>query len=237
MYTEHTDNVFEVETMTKALFAKAMILFFSGVLLLAALIFLPAGTIAYPAGWRLMAILFVPMFIAGLVMMLKSPELLKKRLKAKETQGEQKDVIRMSGLMFTAGFVIAGFDFRFGFSRLPEWVSYAACAAFLLAYALYAEVLRENMWLSRTIEVQEGQKVVSTGLYGIVRHPMYAATLLMFMSMPLVLASGAAFAVFLAYPLIIAKRIRGEEALLERELEGYSAYKQKVRYRLIPFIW
>lgn len=237
MYTEHTDIVFEVETMTKALFAKAMILFFSGVLLLAALIFLPAGTIAYPAGWRLMAILFVPMFIAGLVMMLKSPELLKKRLKAKETQGEQKDVIRMSGLMFTAGFVIAGLDFRFGFSLLPEWVSYAACAAFLFAYALYAEVLRENMWLSRTIEVQEGQKVVSTGLYGIVRHPMYAATLLLFLSMPLVLASGAAFAVFLVYPLIIAKRIRGEEALLTRELEGYREYKKKVRYRLIPFIW
>lgn len=237
MYTEHTDNVFEVETMTKALFAKAMILFFSGVLLLAALIFLPAGTIAYPTGWRLMAILFVPMFIAGLVMMLKSPELLKKRLKAKETQGEQKDVIRMSGLMFTAGFVIAGLDFRFGFSRLPDRVSYAACATFLFAYALYAEVLRENMWLSRTIEVQEGQKVVSTGLYGIVRHPMYAATLLLFMSMPLVLASGAAFAVFLVYPLIIAKRIRGEEALLTRELEGYREYKKKVRYRLIPFIW
>lgn len=184
-----------------------------------------------------MAIIFVPMFAAGLVMMVKSPELLKKRLKAKEEQAEQKDVIRLSGLMFIAGFVVAGLDFRFGFSLLPQGVSYAACAAFLLGYMLYAEVLRENMWLSRTIEVQEGQKVVSTGLYGVVRHPMYASTLLLFMSMPLVLASGAAFAVFLAYPLIIAKRIRGEEELLERELEGYGAYKQKVRYRLIPFIW
>ena len=223
--------------MTKALFIKAMTLFFSGVILLAALIFLPAGTIAYPAGWRLMAILFVPMFLAGLVMMVKSPELLKKRLKTKEKQAEQKDVIRLSGLMFTAGFALAGLDFRFGFTLLPDWVSYAACAVFLTAYALYAEVLRENMWLSRTVEVQEGQKVVSTGLYGIVRHPMYAATLLLFLSMPLVLGSGAAFIVFLAYPAIIAKRIRGEEALLARELEGYRAYMQQVKYRLIPFVW
>lgn len=223
--------------MTKALFIKAITLFVAGVILLGALIFLPAGTLAYSAGWRLMAILFVPTFAAGIVMMIKSPELLKKRLQAKEKQAEQRDVIRLSGLMFIAGFVLAGLDFRFKFTILPDWMSYAACAAFLLAYLMYAEVLRENMWLSRTIEVQEGQQVVSTGLYGIVRHPMYAATLLLFLAMPLVLASGASFVVFLAYPMIIAKRIRGEEELLERELEGYSAYKQKVRYRLIPFIW
>ena len=223
--------------MTRALFIKAIALFSLGVLLLAALIFLPAGTLAYPAGWRLMAILFVPMFFAGLVMMVKSPALLKKRLQAKEKQAEQKDVIRLSGLMFVAGFATAGLDFRFGFSLLPDWVSYAACAAFLLGYVLYAEVLRENMWLSRTVEVQAGQKVVSTGLYGVVRHPMYAATLLLFLSMPLVLASGMAFVIFLAYPAIIVKRIRGEEALLARELEGYSEYMQKVRYRLIPFVW
>ena len=170
-------------------------------------------------------------------MMVKSPELLKKRLQAKEKQAEQRDVIRLSGLMFMAGFLLAGLDFRFSWTQLPDAASYAACAAFLLAYVLYAEVLRENMWLSRTIEVQEGQQVVSTGLYGIVRHPMYAATLLLFMSMPLVLASGVSFVVFLAYPAIIAKRIRGEEELLERELAGYSAYKKKVRYRMIPFIW
>lgn len=223
--------------MTRALFIKAIALFSLGVILLAALIFLPAGTLAYPAGWRLMAILFVPMFFAGLVMMVKSPALLQKRLQAKEKQAEQKDVIRLSGLMFVAGFSAAGLDFRFGFTLLPQWVSYAACAAFLLGYVLYAEVLRENMWLSRTIEVQAGQKVVSTGLYGVVRHPMYAATLLLFLSMPLVLASGMAFVIFLAYPAIIVKRIRGEEALLARELEGYSEYMQKVKYRLIPFVW
>lgn len=223
--------------MTKALFARAMILFFSGVILLAVLIFLPAGTIAYPAGWRLMAILFVPMFIAGLVMMVKSPELLKKRLNAKEKQSEQTGVIAGSALMFIVGFVIAGFDFRFGFTLLPDWVSYAACIAFLFGYLVYAEVLRENAWLSRTVEVQDGQKVVSTGLYGVVRHPMYAATLLLFLSMPLVLGSGAAFAVFLVYPALITVRIRGEEELLTRELEGYAEYRRKVRYRLIPFIW
>lgn len=223
--------------MSKALFVKTMAMFFSGVALLGALLFLPAGTLAYPAGWRLMAILFVPMFIAGLVMMIKSPELLKKRLNAKEKQAEQRGVIAGSALMFIAGFVIAGLDFRFGFSLLPDWVSYAACAAFLLGYLMYAEVLRENMWLSRTVEVQAGQKVVSTGLYGVVRHPMYAATLLLFMSMPLVLCSGAAFAVFLIYPALIAVRIRGEEALLTRELQGYDAYKKNVKYRLIPFVW
>lgn len=223
--------------MTRALLFRAMAMFFSGALLLGALIFLPAGTMDYPAGWRLMAILFAPMFLAGLVMMIKCPELLKKRLNAKERQAEQRGVIAGSGLMFIAGFVVAGLDFRFGFSLLPDWVSRAAYAAFLLGYMMYAEVLRENMWLSRTVEVQEGQKVVSTGLYGVVRHPMYAATLLLFMSMPLVLGSGAAFVVFLAYPALIAVRIRGEEELLEQELEGYGAYKQKVRYRLIPFVW
>ena len=223
--------------MTKSLFAKAMLMFFSGVALLAALIFLPAGTIDYPAGWRLMAILFVPMFLAGLVMMVKSPELLKKRLNAKEKQAAQKGVIAGSALMFIVGFMVAGLDFRLRFTLLPQWVSYAACGAFLLGYGLYAEVLRENAWLSRTVEVQEGQQVVSTGLYGVVRHPMYAATLLLFLSMPLVLCSLAALAVFLVYPALIAVRIRDEEVLLERELEGYGEYMQKVRYRLIPFVW
>ena len=223
--------------MTTPLFAKAMLMFFSGVILLAALIFFPAGTLDYPAGWRLMAILFVPMFLAGLVMMVKSPELLKKRLNVKEKQAAQKGVIADSALMFIVGFMVAGLDFRLRFTLLPQWVSHAACGAFLLGYGLYAEVLRENAWLSRTVEVQEGQQVVSTGLYGVVRHPMYAATLLLFLSMPLVLRSLAALAVFLVYPALIAVRIRDEEALLERELEGYSAYKEKVRYRLIPFVW
>ena len=223
--------------MTKTLFIKAIALFSLGVLLLAALIFLPAGTLAYPAGWRLMAILFVPMFFAGLVMMVKSPALLEKRLRMKEEQAEQSTVIKLSGLMFIAGFVLSGLDFRFGWLPLPGWVSAAAAVVFLIAYALYAEVLRENAYLSRTIEVQEGQKVVDTGLYGVVRHPMYAVTLLLFMSMPLVLGSAVGFIVFLAYPAIIAKRIRNEEEVLTEGLAGYAAYKQKVRWRMIPFVW
>lgn len=223
--------------MTRALLFRAIAMFLSGLLLLGALVFLPAGTMRFAGGWRLMTILFVPMFLAGAVMMVKNPELLKKRLRTKEKQAMQRGVIALSGLMFIAGFVLAGLDFRFGWTQLPEWVSYAACAAFLAGYALYAEVLRENAWLSRTVEVQEGQQVVSTGLYGVVRHPMYAATILMFLSMPLVLGSGAAFVCFLAYPAIIAGRIRGEEALLEQELEGYRAYKEKVKFKVIPFVW
>ena len=223
--------------MTKALFFQAIAKFFAGVLLVGVLSFLPAGTLRYAAGWRLMAVLFVPMFLAGLVMMAKSPELLRSRLKAKETRGEQGTVVKLSGLMFLVGFILAGLDFRFGWLPLPEIVSYAATAAFLLAYLLYAEVLRENVWLSRTIEVREGQTVVDTGLYGIVRHPMYSATLLLFLSMPLVLGSLIALLPFFCYPLIIARRIRDEEVFLEEALAGYAAYKKKVKYRMIPLIW
>ena len=223
--------------MTKKLFISAITKFAAGVILVGALIFLPAGTIHFPGGWLLMGILFIPMFLAGLVMMAKNPNLLRSRLNAKEQQSEQSLVVKLSGMMFLCGFILAGLDFRFDWSKLPSWVNYTAAAAFLTAYALYAEVLRENTWLSRTIEVQEGQTVVSTGLYGIVRHPMYAVTLLLFLSMPLVLGSVPAFVVFLVYPAIIAKRIRNEEEVLEAELPGYAEYKQKVRWRLIPYIW
>lgn len=223
--------------MTKGLFFQAMSKFSLGVILIGLLIFLPAGTLAFWNGWLLMSILFIPMFAAGIVMMFKSPDLLRSRLKAKETEGEQQLVIKLSGLMFLTGFIIAGLDYRFGWFSLPDWVVYAAAGAFLLAYLLYAEVLRENMYLSRVIEVQENQKVIDTGLYGIVRHPMYSATLLLFLSIPLVLGSVVAFPIFLAYPVIIAKRIKNEEEVLERELKGYIEYKSKVRYKMIPFIW
>lgn len=223
--------------MTKSLFFQAIRKFILGVVLVGLLIFLPAGTIHYVNGWLFMAILFVPMFLAGLVMMAKNPNLLKSRLNAKETEQEQSIVVKLSGLMFMAGFIVAGLDFRFGWLPLPQAVSYGAAVVFLIAYLLYAEVLRENTYLSRTIEVQEGQTVVDTGLYGIVRHPMYAVTLLLFLSMPLVLGSVISFVIFLVYPLIIAKRIRNEEQVLEAELTGYKEYKQKVKYRMIPFIW
>lgn len=223
--------------MTKGLFFQAMSKFSLGVILIGLLIFLPAGTLTFWNGWLLMSILFIPMFAAGIVMMFKSPDLLRSRLKAKETEGEQQLVIKLSGLMFLTGFIIAGLDYRFGWFPLPDWVVYAAAGAFLLAYLLYAEVLRENMYLSRVIEVQENQKVIDTGLYGIVRHPMYSATLLLFLSIPLVLGSVVAFPIFLAYPVIIAKRIKNEEEVLERELKGYIEYKSKVRYKMIPFIW
>ena len=219
------------------LFAEAIAKFILGVVLGGVLIFLPAGTLHYWGGWLLMGILFVPMFAAGLVMLAKNPDLLRSRLDAKEKQKEQQLVVKLSGLMFLAGFVVAGLGVRFGWYILPRWVSLCAAAAFLLAYVLYAEVLRENTYLSRTIEVQQGQKVIDTGLYGIVRHPMYSATLLLFLSMPLVLGSVYAFLIFLVYPFIIAARIRGEEAFLEQELDGYAAYKQKVKYRLVPLIW
>ena len=223
--------------MTRQLYFEAILKVTAGIFLMMVLLFLPAGTVEYPGGWLLMGVLFVPMFFVGLVMMAKNPDLLRSRLNARERESEQTTVVRLSGLMFLCGFVLAGLDFRFGWSRLPLWVNYAASAAFLAAYALYAEVLRENTWLSRTIEVQEGQRVVSTGLYGIVRHPMYAATLLLFMSMPLVLGSVPAFVVFLVYPAILAMRIRSEEEVLARELPGYSEYMQRVRWRLIPYIW
>ena len=223
--------------MDAKLFVQAIMKFLIGLLLVGVLIFLPAGTFAYWQGWLLICILFIPMFIAGLVMMKKSPDLLRKRLNAKEEQGEQKTVILLSGMMFLAAFTVAGLNFRFGWIVLPGWVSWAASAVFLAAYALYAEVLRENVYLSRTVEVQENQKVIDTGLYGIVRHPMYMTTLLLFLSMPLVLGSVLSFLIMLLYFPIIAKRIRNEEQVLEDGLDGYAEYKKKVRYRVIPFIW
>ncbi len=211
--------------------------FFAGVVVMVILLFVPAGTLRWRNGWLLMGLLFVPMFLAGLVMMAKNPELLQKRLHAKEEQGEQKVVIALSAAMFLTGFILAGLSYRFGWLALPRWLVRAASAVFLLSYLLYAEVLRENAYLSRTIEVQQGQKVIDTGLYGVVRHPMYAATIFLFLSMPLILGSLPSFVVFLAYPAIIARRIRNEEQVLEQGLEGYAAYERRVKYRLFPLIW
>ena len=223
--------------MTTRLFIQAITKFLLGVVLVGVLLFLPAGTLAFFNGWLFMSILFIPMFLAGIVMMFKNPSLLKSRLDAKETQQDQSLVVKLSGLMFLAGFIVAGLGVRFNWYTLPTPVVIGATVVFLAAYILYAEVLRENTYLSRTIEVQENQKVIDTGLYGIVRHPMYSATLLLFISMPLVLGSVYSFLIFLMYPFIIAKRIKGEEEFLEKELCGYREYKQKVKYRLIPFIW
>ncbi len=223
--------------MDTKLFMQGIGKFVSGIVLIGLLLFLPAGTFAYWQAWLLIGILFIPMFVAGLIMIKKSPELLQKRLNVKEEQTEQKTVIELSGVMFLAAFVTAGLNIRFGWLMLPAWVSYAAAVVFLLAYALYAEVLRENVWLSRTVEVQENQKVIDTGLYGIVRHPMYTSTLFLFLAMPLVLGSPISFVILLAYIPIIVKRIRNEEQVLEEGLDGYTAYKQRVRYRLIPYVW
>ena len=223
--------------MATKLFIQAISKFLLGVILVGALIFWPAGTFSYFNGWLFMGILFIPMFLAGIVMMFVNPDLLRRRLEAKEEQKDQSMVVKLSGLMFLAGFMVAGFGVRFGWYMLPKEVVIGAAIVFLMAYILYAEVLRENTYLSRTIKVEEGQTVIDTGLYGIVRHPMYSVTLLLFLAMPLVLGSIYSFLIFLVYPFIIAKRIQGEEELLERELEGYSVYKQKVKYRLIPFIW
>ena len=219
------------------LLINALVKFFCGFLLVGLLIFLPAGTLAFAKGWLLMGLLFGPMFIAGLVMLAKSPEFLAKRLDVKEKRSAQQGVVKLSGLMFIAGFVVAGLDFRFGWSNMPQAVTVVASVLFLLAYLLYAEVMRENAYLSRTIKVEEGQTVVSTGLYGIVRHPMYMATLLLFLVMPLVLGSWWALIPFAFYPAIIISRLKDEETLLTRELAGYAEYKEKVRYRIIPFIW
>lgn len=223
--------------MNKKLFLQAIIKYLFGILLVGLLVFLPAGTVHFFQGWLFMGILFVPMFIAGIVMMVKNPKLLESRLNAKEKQMDQSMVVKLSGLMFLAGFIVAGLDFRFEWLTLPKGVSIGAAVVFLIAYVLYAEVLRENTYLSRTIEVQENQRVIDTGLYGIVRHPMYFATVLLFLAMPLVLGSLLSFVIFLVYPFLVAKRIKGEEAFLEQELAGYKEYKEKVRYRLIPFIW
>ena len=223
--------------MSKELFVRGISRFLAGLLIVGLLLFLSAGTFRYPNAWLLIGILFVPMFIAGLIMMKKNPELLRKRLNVNEKESEQRSVIFLSGIMFLAAFILAGLSFRFGWLMLPFTVSIIFAIVFLAAYALYAEVLRENTYLSRTVEVQEDQKVISTGLYGVVRHPMYMVTVLLFLSMPLVLGSLISFVVTLCYIPIIAKRIRNEEQVLEKGLPGYEEYKKKVRYRLIPFVW
>ena len=219
------------------LLIEALTKFACGLVLVGLLIFLPAGTLSYTYGWLLIGLLFVPMLIAGFVMLSKSPDFLKKRLDAKEKQGTQKGVVALSGLMFIAGFIVAGLDYRFGWSDMPTWVILTASVLFLAAYALYAEVMRENAYLSRTIKVEEGQKVVDTGLYSVVRHPMYMATILLFLMMPIVLGSWYALIAFAFYPAVIVVRLKDEEELLTKELPGYAAYKLKVKYRIIPFIW
>ena len=219
------------------LLTEALMKFICGCLLVGLLIFLPAGTLGYTYGWLLMGLLFAPMLIAGFVMLYKSPDFLKKRLDAKEKQTTQKGVVAVSGLMFVAGFVVAGLDYRLGWSTMPTWVVAAASVLFLVAYGLYAQVMRENAYLSRTIQVQQGQRVVDTGLYGIVRHPMYAVTILLFLMMPLVLGSWFALIAFAFYPVVIVVRLKDAEDLLTRELPGYDEYKKKVKYRLIPFVW
>ena len=223
--------------MDLKLFTQAFAKFLLGLLIVGVLLFLPAGTFAYPQAWLLIGILFIPMFFAGLVLMRKNPDLLRKRLNANEEQDEQKSVVILSGLMFLAVFITAGLNFRFQWFVLPVWVSAAAAAVFLLSYVLYAEVLRENAYLSRTVEVQENQEVIDTGLYGLVRHPMYMSTVGLFLSIPLVLGSVISFAIMLLYFPIISRRIRNEEQVLEEGLEGYTEYKKRVRYRVIPFIW
>ena len=219
------------------LFFQAITKFTTGVILTFLLLFLPAGTFSYTNGWILIGTLFVPMFIAGIVMLIKNPDLLRRRLSAKEKQKEQGVILKLSAVMFVAGFIIAGLDFRYGWSHVPKSVVTTSLVIFLIAYLLYAEVMRENTYLSRTVEVQENQVVIDTGLYSIVRHPMYTSTLLLFLTMPIILGSWWSFAVFLPYPFIITKRIRHEEEYLEKELVGYTQYKQKVRYKLIPFLW
>ena len=223
--------------MENNLLTQALAKFFLGVIILGILIFLPAWSLHYWQGWLLMGILFVPMFVAGLVMPAKNPDLLRKRLNAKEQEAEQKTVVKLSGLLFITAFVVAGLNWRFGWWVLPDWAVWVAAGLFLASYLLYAEALRENTFLSRTIEVQENQKVIDTGLYGIVRHPMYMATTILFLAMPLVLASPFSFLIMLGYIPVIAKRIKNEEKVLEEGLVGYAEYKKKVKYRILPFIW
>lgn len=223
--------------MNIKLFFQAITKFILGVLVIGLLLFIPANTIYYWNGWLFMGLLFVPMFIAGIILMIKNPELLRKRLNAKEKENEQKQVIAVSGLMFLFGFIIAGLNYKYNWIVIPNIVVIISSILFILAYILYAEVLRENTYLSRTIEVQENQKVIDTGLYGIVRHPMYAATILLFLTMPLILGSIVSFVVFLVYPIIISKRIKNEEKVLEKELLGYAEYKDRVKYKVIPFVW
>ena len=223
--------------MDTKLFFQALTKFLLGIILFGLLIFLPAGSLHYWQGWLMMGVLFVPMFVAGLILMVKNPELLRKRLSAKEEEKEQKAVVALSAVMFVAAFVVAGLNWRFQWLVLPDWAVWLAAALFLFGYILYAEVLRENTYLSRTVEVQEDQEVIDTGLYGIVRHPMYMSTTILFLVMPLVLASPISFLIMLLYIPLIAKRIRNEEAVLEQGLKGYHEYKQRVKYKVIPYIW
>ena len=223
--------------MSIKLFIEALLKYLLGILLEGALIFVPAGTIYFINGWVLMGVLFIPMFIAGIVMMVKNPKLLASRLDAKEKQKEQGIIIKLSGLMFVIGFIVAGLDYRFNLLQINKIYTYIFAVVLLLSYLMWAEVLRENTYLSRTIRVEENQKVVDTGLYGIVRHPMYSATIILFLSMPIVLGSFASFLIFLVYPILIIFRIKNEEKLLEKELDGYIEYKKRVKYRIIPFIW
>ena len=223
--------------MDKKLFFQALTKFLFGFILICALLFIPAGTINYPNGWLFICLLFIPMFIVGIIVFIKSPSLLRRRLNAKEEQDEQKIVLFASGIMFLLAFALAGLNFRFGWFSLPGIIILIASIIFLLSYIMYGEVLRENAYLSRTVEVSENQKVVDTGLYGLVRHPMYTSTIFLFLSMPLVLDSIFSFIVMLIYPIIIAFRIKNEEEVLENELIGYKEYKEKVKYRLIPYLW
>ena len=231
------ENGYDEVEMKKSLLKDALIKYVSGVILVGSLLFLSAGTLKWENGWLFMALLFIPMFLAGIVMYLKAPDLLESRLNAKEKQSEQKEVIGLSGLMFLATFITAGLNYRFHWLTLPKTVTVLASILFLISYLLFAEVLKENSYLSRTIEVKEDQKVVDTGLYAIVRHPMYFATVFLFLSMPLILGSPISFVIMLGYIPIIVKRIRNEEEVLAKELKGYEEYRKKVRYRLIPFIW
>ena len=219
------------------LFLQAIIKYIFGVLIVGSLLFIPANSFEYWNGWLFMGLLFIPMFIAGIVMMIKNPKLLRKRLNTKEEESEQKQVVLLSGLMFIVGFVLAGLNYRYSWIVLPNIVIIISSILFIIAYILYAEVLRENTYLSRTIEVQDNQKVIDTGLYGIVRHPMYAVTILLFLTMPLILGSIISFIIFLIYPIIIGKRIKNEEKVLEKDLKGYTEYKKKVKYKVIPFVW
>ena len=219
------------------LLVKALAAFAAGFVLVGLLVFLSAGTLRYPCGWLFCGVLFIPMLLMGIVLFIKNPALLQKRLMHKETQSEQKKVVLLSILMFLAGFILCGLDFRFQWLQLPKWISFLAAVIFLIGYLMYAEVLRENAYLSRTVKVEEGQKVVSTGLYGIVRHPMYMTTVIMFLSMPLVLGSPISFMIMLGYIPVIAKRIWNEEIVLSEGLDGYKEYMKRVKYKVIPFIW
>ncbi len=223
--------------MRGKLIMNALIKYIVGLIMVGLILFLPAGTFEYWNGWLFIGLLFIPMFFLGVILLWKAPALLEKRLSTKEKEGTQQKVVALSGLLFLIGFVAAGLDFRFGWTKVPVWVVIAASVILLVSYGLYAEVMRENAYLSRTVEVQENQKVVDTGLYGVVRHPMYAVTILLFLSFPLVLGSWIGFVLFLHYPILIAVRIKNEEMVLEQGLEGYTEYKKRVKYRILPFVW